>query len=289
MRKLKVLLFILLVLLLFVPMKVSADMFEKPSAEIKVVGVNQPYYFELLIKRNYPVEMVDEETLSYRLKEYYRDDFPLDILNGYQDEDGYASRTLYNGAPAILYSLQNNLFKTGYFSAPQVFKIAIITKDGNIITSNVVTRKLFRSTMTFDLTDVDLSKSQSNVGVVKENIPMGHISWRYIVRVAATIGVELIILALFMYRLRKSFIIVGITNFITQSILTLFMFIGYYSWGADIGLLSVIVIGEILVFIFEMVFYRYMLKEKSKSWATFYGFIANLATLIISILTISFI
>jgi hypothetical protein len=67
------------------------------------------------------------------------------------------------------------------------------------------------------------------------------------------------------------------------------MFLGYYSWGAMFGLISILIIGEILVFITEILTFGFLLKEQGKKKACLYGFVANLATLIISIFTLSFI
>lgn len=289
MKKLCVLLFVLLLFLIIVPTKVKADMFEKPTAEIEIIGIEEPYYFDILIYIDYNVEKLSEEDLSQVLQNYYKDDYPLAILNGYRDEDGYVSRTLYSGIPASLSEIGNNTYKIGYHSAPQRFKIAIVTKAGVIITSDVIERKMFTSKMTYDLTGVDFKFSTSGVGVVNEQIPYGHISWRFVVRVICTVLVELGILFLFKFRNKKSYILVAITNIITQSLLTLFMFLGYYSWGATFGLIRVIVIGEFLVFASEMVAYGLLLNEKKRAKAILYGFVANLATLIISILTLNFI
>jgi hypothetical protein len=270
-------------------MNVKADMFEKPTAEIEIKGIDEPYYFDILIYRNYEVNELDEEDLQSRLVNYYQDDYPVDVLNGYQDASGYASRTLYNGPPAILLKIENNKFKIGYFKAPEEFKIAIVTESGKLITSKVINRKMFNSQMTYDLSGVDLDSSKSNVGIVEEFVPFTHIITRFIIRVIATIIIELGILVLFKYRLKVSVALVAITNFITQSLLTLFMFLGYYSWGAMFGLISILIIGEILVFITEILTFGFLLKEQGKKKACLYGFVANLATLIISIFTLSFI
>ena len=288
-KKLRILLIVLLLALFIVPIQAKADMFEKPSVIVEVIGLDQPYSFEFLIHKPHRGEVLEEEEYERANEFYYNDKYPLHIFNGYKDDDGYVARTLYNSAPAFMVQEDTHAFKNGYHSVPSKFKIAIVLEDDTLITSEVINKKLYRSEMTFDLTDVNLNGNLEGVGVVKEELPLGHISWRFVLRVIVTILIELLILGLFMYRRRKSFLLVGVTNLVTQTILTIFMFLSYYSWSGTFGLIFILVIGEALVFLTEMIFYSYTLKEQQRSKAVIYGFVANLATLIISIFTLWFI
>jgi hypothetical protein len=83
--------------------------------------------------------------------------------------------------------------------------------------------------------------------------------------------------------------IVGLTNLVTQTLLTVFMAIGFYAWGSFFGVIGVLIFGEILVFITEILLYGYILKEHGRSKAMGYAFIANVITLILTFLTIGFI
>lgn len=288
-KKIGIFIFVLLIAVFLVPRKVSADMIDKPTARIEVVGMNQPYKIEILIERE--IYELDESDIAHKVANYYdREGFPLDLLLDYQDEDGYVSRTLYSGAaPANLRKEAKDKYVVGYYSAPAKFKVAIILGDDTIITSKVINRRMYHSQMKFDLTGVDFKTTTKDAGDLKEIVPYGHISWRLVVRVIVTILVELGILYLFMYRDKKTFKIVGITNLVTQTLLTIFMYIAYYFWLATLGLILVLIIGELLVFTGEMIYYRYTLKEKSKSRAVLYGFVANLVTLILSFITITFV
>ncbi|MCD4827083.1 MAG: hypothetical protein K8Q99_04825 [Acholeplasmataceae bacterium] len=290
----KALSFILVVcaLISIISIDTKADIGPKATADITIVGVDEPYYFDLLIYKNYDVEPIpDTEAQDIIEWEYYDDTYPLDALNGYQDSQGYASRTLYSGPPGSTSRVEgmSDTYRAGYFSAPKVFKIVIVIDDDIIITSKIIDRKLFTSTMTYDLTGVDLSFSQENVGVVSETIPYGHFSLTLIIRVIITIAAELLVLYMFRYRQKSSFYRTGLTNLVTQTTLTLFMTLAFYFWGSFFGLLGVLIFGEMIVFIAEIVLYRYILTEQSKSRAMLYGFVANLVTLILTVFTLGFI
>ena len=137
---------------------------------------------------------------------YYKEDYPIDLLNGYQDTDGYAARTLYSGgAPASLSLIDADTIRVGYFSAPRTFKILLIIDEDILIISKVMDRRMFTSQMTFDLTGVDLTTSKSNVGTISEHIPLLEFSGKYILRVLLTIGIELLVLLAFMYKNKKGF------------------------------------------------------------------------------------
>ena len=190
MRKISIVLLLMIVAIILAPKPTYADMFSKPTATIHIKGVDVPYDFELLISYDGDVPILDDEAM-YKLEAYYKADYPIDVLNGYQDQDGYAARTLYSGgAPASLQLIDSNTIHVGYFSAPRTFKILLILEDDVFIVSKVIHRKMFTSKMTFDLTGVDLSTSKSNVGTLTEEIPLLEFSGKYILRILLTIGVE---------------------------------------------------------------------------------------------------
>ena len=212
-------------------------------------------------------------------------------MNGYQDRDGYVSRTLHStGAPAYLTRPDKNkeIYQIGYFHAPTTFKIIIILEDDTMITSKIINRKLFNSEMTYDLTGVDLSTSIMDANNLREDIPYAHMSITLGLRVLITVAVEILILLWFGYRNITSFKIAGFTNIVTQTVLTFFMILSFYFWGSYFGLFGVIILGETGVFIAEILFYRYFLKEKGKQKAMLYGFVANVATLILTVFTMGF-
>ena len=289
MKKRLVLLYIILCTIIILPKPTYADMFSKPTATIEIKGVQKPYDFELLIPYNSKAEVLELEDYEYRLDYYYKSTYPVDVFNGYQDADGFVARTIYSaGAPTHLSLVKAEIYHVGYYSAPRIFKIAIVIDEDIVISSPIIHRRMFTSEIVFNLNNVDLSVSTLNAGVVTEVIPMDHFFSQYALRVILTIVLELIILFVFTYRMQKSFLIVGLTNFITQSILTIIMIVGFYFWAAEVGLVVTLVLGEIFVFVVEGITYVFLLKENSKKRALLYALIANLVTLLFTIFTLSY-
>ena len=290
MKKLLTYIFLFLLGLTAVSIDTHADMGPKPTADILIVGIDEAFYFDVLIEVPDGVNPLTTTDLNEKIEyNYYRSDYPSHILNGYQDEDLFASRTLYSGPPAIISKLdaEKEEYHLGYFHAPSVFKVVIILEeDDTMIVSKVIERRLFNSSMTYDLSDVDLSSDQFGVGELEENIPYNSYTLSLILRVIVTIAVELFILWFFGYKAMKSYKLTGLVNLVTQTLLSLFMVIGFYFWGSIFGLIAVLVIGEFIVFVVEMVIYAKYLKEKGHGHALLYGFVANLVTLILTIFTL---
>jgi len=276
--------------LMFVSIDTHADMGPKPTADILIVGIDEPFYFDVLVYESDDVEPLSTLAVTQNVEyNYYQSDYPSHILNGYQDADGYVSRTLYSSAPAIISKLDatKDEFHLGYYSAPVEFKVVIILEeDDTMIVSKVIERQLFNSKMTFDLSDVDLTTDQFGVGTLEEDIPYNDFTLSLIIRVIITIAVEIFILWVFKYRAFKSYKLAGFINLITQTLLSLFMIMGFYFWGSIFGLFFVLVIGEFIVFIAEIAVYAIYLKEQSHGRAVLYGFVANLVTLILTIFTL---
>ncbi len=283
----KMLIGVLLLVVLFQvgTIQVSADVGPKATAEIEIIGVDVDYWFELLIPVRGSIEgqlpEYYEDTIRY---DYYRDDYPERLLT-FQDEDGYAACTFYNGPPCVLRQTDDHVFKMTYFNAPRVFKVAIVTEEGSLIVSEAVERRLFQSSFTYDLSGVDLSEDAFGVGELEENIPYRGIGLSFLVRVLVTVGLELMVLALFMYRRTSSYKLVAIVNLISQSLLTAGVLFGYY-FGSIFGALGIFILGEIMVFTFEIVVYALKLREKGAARAVLYGLVANTVTVVVTFLFI---
>lgn len=97
----KVLSFIIVVfaLISIISIDGKADMGPKATADITIVGVDVPYYFDLLIQRAAIEPLAIEDINNIIEDNYYDDTYPIDALIGYQDSQGYVSRTLYSGPP----------------------------------------------------------------------------------------------------------------------------------------------------------------------------------------------
>ena len=277
-----------------------ADMGPKPTTDVEIIGFDEAYYFDLLTAYDEArVTVLDADELEPIITyNYYRDDFPS-VLNGYRDSDGYASYTLYSPAPASIMQKEDNphAFHCGYFIPPDIFKIVLVTESGDLIVSSIIEKELFNAQITFDLTNFNMSEaSYTTVGSIKvydtdaswvsEYIPTGGVIVQVVVTVVLTIIVEGITLFAFGYRKTASYLKFLYVNIGKQVLLYVAMASGYL-YGNFFGYVGILLLGELIVFITEIVLFRKLLKEKTKERATIYAFVANLASLFVGLIVMA--
>lgn len=280
--------------------KLDADVGPKPSLEIRVENMDEPYILDVLIEVSSSVDDYDETSVrsEAEFNHYLESDYP-DILLGYQDEEGFASGSFYNNAPLYLRNTDDNIFEISYFNAPQVFKVALMDEDGRLIISEKVEREQFNASFNYDLSGVsfDDATAQGDYEIVEvsssrlEEDYRGptssstvNIALETLFRLVITLAVELAILYAFTYRQKMTYYITGVTNVVTQGILTLFTLSVFYYWGGPLGGIIVFVLGEAIVFMIEMVVFPVLFKEKPWWIALIYALVANTASLIAGIL-----
>lgn len=283
--------------------EIKADIGPKPSLKISIVGLEEDYVFELL-QPDIPTS-IDLDTAQlddfqdWNYAHYTLDAFPSEFLQ-LKSEIGFMSQTLYGFNVGQLRQTDTNEYQHNYYP-PNTFQMAILLEDGTILISEQVVRIMFDTVMTWDLSGVDTSTSSEGLGVIEGNMGVGTPSdyqglnrlssdsiYRTIIRMIITVTIEIGILFLFKYRDKTSFIVVGITNVLTQGLLSYYVItsLAYHgAWSA----MGTLIIGEMLVFVFEIVIYITLLKEKGVGKATLYGFLANLVTLIIGFFLIIYI
>ncbi len=294
MRKYKAILaFLILILTAGLTVNIQADVGPKPTSTITISGVEEPYYFDVLYETNNQLSILTPEEIEDQIEYYYyRDDFPS-ILNGYKDSDNFVSYSLYEDIPHTITNPEDNVFKLGYFSPPSVFKAVVVTESGNMFVSDIVNKTFFDAEFTWDLSDVNISNPDSqvtlNAGNIHENIPRvtGFLS-TISISIVITVALELGVLFIFGYRQKQSYMTALIINIITQLILftaiyTTNLFMSIYG-----GILALL-LGELFVFIFEIIYYSKKLTEHSRGKAIGYGFLANLVSLILGTYILSLI
>jgi hypothetical protein len=275
---------------------VKADMGPKPKTTIEIIGFDQPYVFDLLYKSNKEINVLSETEVLERIENYYYLDYFPEELNGYVDDEGFHSYTLYRGIPNYIGFEEPNKFIAGYFSPPDVFKIALVLETGEIIVSEIVYKTLFEANFTFDLSGFSVDDATPSIingktvyqldNSVTELIPVGKSILQFVITAIATILIEVFVLFVFRYKLFTSYKLVVIVNLITQTLLYVSVIIGYL--GASLfGYLGVLIIGEIIVFAIEIIAYLKLLKEQSKPLAVSYAVLANIISLVIGLLVMS--
>ena len=292
----------LLFLLLFILsttgfiISVKADMGPKPITTVEIIGFDQPYSFDLLYKSGKEINILTESEIINQVENYYYLDSYPEELNGFVDNDGFHSYTLYRGVPHHISFVEPNKYIVGYFSPPDVFKIALVLESGEIIVSEIVHKTLFEANFIFDLSDFSLDTATPTTingttvyeldNSVTEIIPVGNAFLQFVLTALATILLEVIILFIFRYNTWQSYKLVIIVNAITQTLLYASMVLGYLA-GSFFGYIGVLIIGELIVFALEIIIYQKHLKERTKSLALFYTLTANLVSLVIGLVVMS--
>jgi len=271
-------LLVLMMSLLFLPsFYVRADFGPKRTLDLEIIGVNQDYHLELLM----PGTLPEGESLS-SIQEIIEEDDPTfpDMLYTFES-DGYVSANLVLPWGAWYQSPRDHYYMFAY-NPPSNFKIMLIFNDDHYIISRPIETSLFNSKVTFDVSGVDLLISQENVGRVQEIFPLRTMSLELALRIIGTVFIEIIVLFLFGYIKRKSFSLVVVVNLVTQLVLTGFMFAAKYFVYPVIGELFVLIVGEAMIFLSEIIIYRFYLTERSKNRAMLYALVANVISLIAS-------
>jgi hypothetical protein len=276
-KKLIVFLLILSTICLFPSLTVNADLGPKRTLDIEVIGIEKPYFLELLEKGTLESIEVLEENFPNEDEE--GEIFP-ELLYIFT-ENGYVSSYFVRPWGYFPTEISENNFRHSY-NPPSTFKIILIFEDNSYITSKPITTSLFNSKVTFDLTGINLDVVTSNAGTIEENLPVRTMTFELILRIIGTILIELIVLFLFGYTMKKSYLFVTYVNLITQVTLTGFMFMMKYFYAPVFGELAVLAVGELLIFTIEIILFRHYLTEKSKNRAMLYALIANFFSLVAS-------
>ena len=295
MKEYRIILTFLLLLLSFgFFQQVKADCGPKPFAAYEVIGLDESYSFDLLVRYKYDVVPLNADEIQEQINYNYHSDTYPDILNGYQDEDGFASYTLYTNIPHFS-SRDNdntNLFYYGYVGPPKIFKIAIVTESGEMIVSDIVEKQAFRAYFEYDLTENTISDSDDiiinlNQGTVREVYPIGAMILQIVICIIATLLIELGVLYLFKYRKTESYKKAIIVNLITQMLLQAMIIYGYVFINNYFSAWIILILGEMVIFIIESVVYSLWLTEFTRKKAVLYAIVANIASFVFGMLSIN--
>lgn len=172
------------------------------------------------------------------LEYYYQSEYPINLIT-FRDQDGFVSTTLYGGLNHFYSgnsSSSNHDTYVLYLFVPREFKIVLTNTEGHIIVSDLIIMEQYDYTITYDLEGVSFDWNiQYGVGSITGLIgnPFLRLStWFHIaVRLIMTLIVELGLLYIFMFRKKKTYLVAGSINILTQMILSIgiiyFFYLGY--------------------------------------------------------------
>ena len=235
---------------------VYADMAPMPSLTIKINNLKtNNYIIDLLVYddgNNYNGELnYNGDGLSNSDKEYlYKINY-----------DGWISEsTRWNNYLLFADCAGNkqHMHRFSYFGTPEKYKILIINKDTKEEKlSDIIVRKEFESNIVINYNDMNTSKKS-------------YINAFNIYILIITLLLELFVAYVIKFKNYKHVILI---NIISNLLLQLFIFfLNNY--------LSVLIIGEIIVFLIEYLYYKILIKRISTKKIFLYTLISNFITFI---------
>lgn len=276
--KKKRLLLCALLLALMLSTTARADSGPKPSIRVRFLGLEEgPCYATLLSKTDGrgPFSVYDGENNAAGAQFREENEAVWQALVDYKDPDGF-------------YFLQNfqQVDKTGKFAwtyyPPSTFKILLYYPDsGEFVSGEILEKFAFHSYYVVRQSDGVLKGEQAT-----------EYGWEIIsllIRVALTIGVELLIARWFDMRRRWETRTIVAANLITQTALNVGLYIvGIFALGAT-AFVCIYAVLEILVFAAEAVTYRHFLQVrmpegKGARHPVVYALVANAASLGVGLL-----
>ena len=272
---------------LFLSVSAVADMGPKPSVRILFENTGGELCYGTLLSQKVstgPQSAWDgiEEHARYKNDTWYGE-LEYDIWKAfveYEDPDGYFF--LQEGWKV---SETKEIAWTYY--PPYSFKILLYYPETNtFVSSGIYERYAFDTYYTVDMAGVDIGSVEYNEELSSDDRINAYRSYQYgqeifslVIRIVATIAIEMAVALLFGLRKKKQLAVLAIVNVITQVILNVLLNVINYNAG-PLAFVVFYVLLEIIVFMIEAILYCIILKKVSeqpkKNWYyTLYAFVAN--------------
>ncbi len=223
------LLFSFMMIVLLSSFKVSAWATINREINVTVFATSESFLVEVLM----PVEtapILSDSQMNALIDSEYESASFKDAMNGYRDEEGYASSQLYSGITILTSQSNEHVFFFGLdYEADLTYKIAVIFEDGSMITSSAITQTLYSGNVTFDMNTITIQEANW----VPTSLPFEEPGWQYyafkiifsIVTALLILGIELFICYYFGYRTKLFYWFAGMLSIILYFIMNVFMWI----------------------------------------------------------------
>lgn len=255
------------VLIIMLPLAVSADMGPKPA--ITIIVENPPqgeYYLDLLVNSNHSYSNLSDEE---RAKS---DPVKLNLLETYDKDGWYAGLAHGTGAPlfgSLTGEMDNGrmVHRFSYFGIPDRYKVIIVTPDNHIKISEELTRVAFQEIIVIDY---------NNMATYKQNVATAYVR-QFALTFFPTILIEGILLLLFGFSLRKNWLVFLGVNLATQVAMTAILGSILINSGLIASLFAFIPV-EIGIIVVEVLVFARLLKGHSRGRRIWYAVAANIAS-----------
>ena len=278
----------ILLLLTAMLLTVSALADSGPKAQLTVKVVNapsEPYYLDLLEKGDYQGHTYGsgdgDDTYSgldwsYSEEEIAAlDDELLDALRAAVPEGWHACTAQgTNGAPMWGDLIGSDaggvrLHSFRYHGVPDTYRIILVTKSGESWVSDTLHRATLQSSATVDWAKRTASAPSAATAYLLQ----------FFCTLLPTLLIEGVLLFIFGYRSKKSWRSFLVVNLVTQGGFAAYLAVSVMQNGANAWMTVFFYLPiEIVITLAELLLYRWLLTEKSKSRATVYAISANVCS-----------
>lgn len=252
---------------------VHADMGPKPGTTIVVENPPDVYYLDLLIpdgEYEFHSNLTEEERAAC-------DPEMLAALEA-QRQDGWHTALVTGTAAPLFGSLTGVREERGaahtfsYFGVPDTYRILIVTEDLQVMTSEILTKKVFQETIR-----VKLDPETGSIAVTESpSVPLLYLG-QFAATFVPTVLVEFLILLLFRIPVKKNLLVFFGVNLATQLLLTGIMTSTLVSSGLLTAYLILLPL-ELVILAVEMTAYAFLLRGVSKARRIAYAAAANVAS-----------
>lgn len=278
MKRIKVIISIFLFMLIFSigTTTASADMGPKPASYITIKGIEGDYVACFASKEAWGPNFDYERWQNYSDEHNF---IKYNPIMEYKDDEGYKWITNYfecNGVDEIKFT----------YYCPDEYKIVIYQNNEFLIATEVLQRYAYSTYYEIDFSTGTVSTPQ-DITIVKTYDYFGEIL-NLLLRIVLTLAIEIGLFFLLKLYTKHNFIVVLITNLITQIFLNVMLNIELFNHGF-LGALFLLFSLEFIILIIEFVVYQKLLKDKKTSRIVFYPLLANALSFGIGLLIFSFI
>ncbi|NLB61114.1 MAG: hypothetical protein GX802_01610 [Clostridiales bacterium] len=253
-----------------------ADFGPKPYLIIDFKGIEgEDYYITFLSEKDSPHQIIKEDNKYYDLYQKFAN---------FTDTDGY--RFTY-----YFIHLTKSHFEIKGYEVPQRFKILLYFPkyDSFAVSDKPYEQYAYNSYYIADLRTANI-KSSEQVGkfTAETNYDFSFESNSFVLRIIATIGIEILIALIFGFRQKKQLLLIVLMNIVTQTLLNILLNTIHYKTGI-VGFIYFYFWLETLVFVIEAIVYANILRKVSKlpvtkGKAVFYAWTANTVSFFVGVI-----
>ena len=272
------LLFLLVLAGCIMTMTALADMGPKSQLVVRFESApSETYYLDLLAEGTFEDDPSAFDGLDWSYSEEEIALLDKDLLESLRNAvpEGWHACTAQGstGAPmwGNLYPDDKGLHSFGYHGVPRTYRILIVTESGEVWMSDTYTRTALQSSATVDWETKEVSIPSVWTGYALQ----------FLATFLPTLLMEGLILFLFRYRQKRSWVIFGIANLATQGALAVALSVEAVQHGVSWGFLSLLVIAEGIILVVEAVAYVVLWKEHDRERAISCALVSNAASALI--------